>query len=100
MAKSEAKSAFNNDAVFIERFIQARHIEIQFLVIKKCYTSLRENVQFKEDIKKLLKKHLHLVLVKNQELMGKIAVKLAKKVSYSGAGTVEFIMDQKKIFIS
>ena len=36
MAKSEAKSAFNNDAVFIERFIQEpRHIEIQILGDKK-----------------------------------------------------------------
>ena len=36
MAKSEAKSAFNNDAVFIERFIQEpRHIEIQVIGDKK-----------------------------------------------------------------
>ena len=36
MAKSEAKNAFNNDAVFIERFVQEpRHIEIQILGDKK-----------------------------------------------------------------
>ena len=102
MAKSEAKSAFNNDAVFIERFVQEpRHIEIQILGDKhgnvvhlferECSIQRRHQKVVEEAPSPGVSK-------KTRELMGNIAVKLAKKVSYHGAGTVEFIMDQKENF--
>ena len=102
MAKSEAKSAFNNDAVFIERFIQEpRHIEIQILGDKKgnvVHLFERECSIQRRHQKVVEEAPSPGVSKKTRELMGKIAVKLAKKVSYSGAGTVEFIMDQKENF--
>ena len=102
MAKSEAKSAFNNDAVFIERFIQEpRHIEIQVIGDKKGIV-----VHLFERECSIQRRHQKVVeeapspgvSKKTREIMGDIAVKLAKKVSYVGAGTVEFIMDQKENF--
>ena len=60
-AKSEAKNAFGDDRVFIEKYIEnPRHIEIQILGDKygKIISLEKESAQFKEDIRKLLKKHL------------------------------------------
>jgi acetyl-CoA carboxylase biotin carboxylase subunit len=102
MAKSEAKSAFNNDAVFIERFIQEpRHIEIQILGDKKgnvVHLFERECSIQRRHQKVVEEAPSPGVSEKTRIKMGEIAVKLAKKVSYSGAGTVEFIMDQKENF--
>ena len=102
MAKSEAKSAFNNDAVFIERFIQEpRHIEIQVIGDKKgnvVHLFERECSIQRRHQKVVEEAPSPGVSKKTREIMGDIAVKLAKKVSYVGAGTVEFIMDQKENF--
>ncbi|MBT3475701.1 acetyl-CoA carboxylase biotin carboxylase subunit [bacterium] len=102
MAKSEAKNAFNNDAVFIERFIQEpRHIEIQILGDKKgnvVHLFERECSIQRRHQKVVEEAPSPGVSEKTRKKMGEIAVKLAKKVSYSGAGTVEFIMDQKENF--
>ena len=102
MAKSEAKNAFNNDAVFIERFVQEpRHIEIQILGDKKgnvVHLFERECSIQRRHQKVVEEAPSPGVSEKTRKKMGEIAVNLAKKVSYSGAGTVEFIMDQKENF--
>ncbi|MFL2631032.1 MAG: acetyl-CoA carboxylase biotin carboxylase subunit [Thermodesulfobacteriota bacterium] len=102
MAKSEARSAFNNDAVFIERFVQEpRHIEIQVLGDKKgnvVHLFERECSIQRRHQKVVEEAPSPGVSEKTRKKMGEIAVNLAKKVSYYGAGTVEFIMDQKENF--
>jgi acetyl-CoA carboxylase biotin carboxylase subunit len=102
MAKSEAKSAFNNDAIFIEKFIEEpRHIEIQILGDKKgnvIHLFERECSIQRRHQKVVEEAPSPGVSEKTRKKMGAIAVKLAKKVSYHGAGTVEFIMDQKENF--
>jgi len=101
-AQREAKNGFNDDRIFIERYVEkSRHIEIQILgdsngnVVhlgeRECSIQRRHQKVVEEAPSPGVSK-------KTRELMGKIAVKLAKKVSYSGAGTVEFIMDQKENF--
>ena len=102
MAKSEAKSAFNNDAVFIERFVQQpRHIEIQVLGDKKgnvVHLFERECSIQRRHQKVVEEAPSPGVSESTRKKMGQIAVKLAKEVSYYGAGTVEFIMDQNENF--
>ncbi len=58
--KRVALKSFANDDVYLEKFIkQPKHIEVQILGDKKGITStcLKENAQYSEDIKKLLKRH-------------------------------------------
>ena len=61
----KAESSFGNPGVLVEKFIvNPHHIEVQIIADKKetFITAMKENVLFKEDIKKLLKKlHLHLL---------------------------------------
>ena len=57
-AKSEAKAAFGDDRVYIEKYLQKpRHIEVQIIADKFGNTVHlgEESAQFKEDIRKLLK---------------------------------------------
>ena len=56
---------------------------------------VKENVQFKEDIKKLLKSLSPRISEDIRNKMGEAAVKLAKKIKYESAGTVEFLFDDK-----
>jgi pyruvate carboxylase subunit A len=97
-AKSEAKGAFGNTEVFIEKFIEKpHHIEIQILADKHgnvIYLGERDcSIQRRHQ--KLIEIAPSLILddAKREE-MGKAAVKIAKSVNYSNAGTVEFLVDK------
>lgn len=96
-AQQEAKAAFGNDEMYLEKIIYpARHIEIQILGDKYGHVlhfgerdcSLQRNNQ------KVLEESPSVVISEtNREKLGKIAVKAAKAVSYENAGTIEFLMD-------
>jgi propionyl-CoA carboxylase alpha chain len=101
-AKSEAKSSFGDDRVFIEKFIvNPRHIEIQVLGDKhgnvihlnerECSIQRRNQKVIEESPSPLLDK-------KTRAAMGAQAVALAKAVGYDSAGTVEFVAGQDKSF--
>ncbi len=101
-AKSEAKSSFADDRVFIEKFIeQPRHIEIQVLGDKhgnvihlgerECSIQRRHQKVIEEAPSPFVDQAL-------REKMGAQAVALSKAVDYSSAGTVEFIVDKNKNF--
>jgi len=101
-AKSEAKSSFGNDSVYIEKYIEApHHIEIQFLgdtfgnVIhlfdRECSVQRRHQKIVEESPSPFIDDKTRLE-------MGKIAVKAAKAVNYIGAGTIEFLVDDKLNF--
>ena len=67
-AMRESLSAFGSDEVFIEKFIEnPRHIEFQIAADQhgNYIHILKENVLYKEDIRKLLKKLLQLLLLRN-----------------------------------
>jgi len=101
-AVSEAKNAFGNGAVFIEKFVTSpRHIEIQVLgdqhgnVIhlfeRECSIQRRHQKVIEEAPSSCLTPEI-------REKMGQAAIDVAKSCNYYGAGTVEFIVDEKLNF--
>ena len=102
LARSEAKSSFGDDRIFIEKFIvNPRHIEIQVLgdthgnVIhlgeRECSIQRRNQKVVEEAPSPLLDE-------KTRAAMGAQAVELAKAVGYDSAGTVEFVAGQDRSF--
>ncbi len=101
-AKSEARSSFGDDRVFIEKFIEEpRHIEIQVLADSygNCiYLGERECSIQRRNQKVVEEAPSPFLDEKTRKAMGEQAVALAKAVDYQSAGTVEFIVDKKKNF--
>lgn len=102
MAVSEATSAFGDGSVFIEKYVAGpRHIEIQVMADNHgniCYLFEREcSVQRRHQ--KVIEEAPSSVLTPEiREAMGKCAVDVARACNYSGAGTVEFLLDENKKF--
>jgi len=101
-ARSEAKSSFGDDRVFVEKFIvNPRHVEIQVLGDKhgnvihlgerECSIQRRNQKVIEEAPSPLLDEE-------TRRQMGEQAVALAKAVHYDSAGTVEFVAGQDKSF--
>jgi propionyl-CoA carboxylase alpha chain len=101
-AKSEAKSSFGDDRVFIEKFIvDPRHIEIQVLGDKHAnviYLGERECSIQRRNQKVIEEAPSPLLDEATRRKMGEQAVSLAKAVGYDSAGTVEFVAGQDKSF--
>ncbi len=102
LARSEAKSSFADDRVFIERFIeQPRHIEIQVLADAEgntVYLGERECSIQRRHQKVIEEAPSPFLDAKTRKAMGEQAVALARAVDYQSAGTVEFIVDGKRNF--
>lgn len=96
-AQQEAKAAFGNDEMYLEKIIYpARHIEVQILGDK--YGNVlhfgERDCSLQRNNQKVLEESPSVVISKeNREKLGAIAVKAAKAVSYENAGTIEFLMD-------
>jgi len=99
-AREEARTAFGNPALYMERLIeQARHIEVQIigdnygniacLGERECSIQRRHQKLIEESPSPAVNENL-------REKLGKIAIKAAKAVGYSSAGTVEFLMDKNR----
>src|ERR1700740_1245286 len=101
-ARSEAKSSFGDDRVFIEKFIvDPRHIEIQVLGDKHgnvIHLGERECSIQRRNQKVIEEAPSPLVDAATRSKMGEQAVALAKAVGYDSAGTVEFVVGQDKRF--
>ena len=101
-ARSEAKSSFGDDRVFIEKFIvDPRHIEIQVLGDKHgnvIHLGERECSIQRRNQKVIEESPSPLIDAKTRRRMGAQAVALAKAVGYDSAGTVEFVAGQDKSF--
>ena len=101
-AANEARSSFADDRVFIEKYIeQPRHIEIQVLADQHgtcLYLGERECSIQRRHQKVIEEAPSPIVDAETRARMGAQAVALANAVDYCSAGTVEFIMDQKKNF--
>jgi acetyl-CoA carboxylase biotin carboxylase subunit len=101
-AISEAISAFGNGAVFIEKYAsRPRHIEIQLLADNhgNCVYLFERECSIQRRHQKLIEEAPSSVLTPElREKMGKCAVDVAKACNYSGAGTVEFLLDDKHNF--
>ncbi len=101
-ARSEAKSSFGDDRVFIEKFIvDPRHVEIQVLGDKHgnvIHLGERECSIQRRNQKVVEEAPSPLLDPPTRKKMGEQAVALAKAVGYDSAGTVEFVAGQDKSF--
>ena len=102
LAVSEATSAFGDGSVFIERYVSSpRHIEIQvlgdnygnivYLFERDCSVQRRHQKVVEEAPSSILTPEI-------RQKMGECAVNVARSCNYTGAGTVEFIMDENLDF--
>ncbi len=101
-AISEAQAAFGDGSVFIEKYVGSpRHIEIQILADthgnivhlfeRECSVQRRHQKVVEEAPSAVLTPEI-------RKAMGEAAIKVAKACDYVGAGTVEFLLDEKKNF--
>jgi acetyl-CoA carboxylase biotin carboxylase subunit len=97
-AKSEAKAAFGNDAVYIEKYINSpHHIEFQILADKhgNCIHLFERECSVQRRHQKVVEETPSPIMTPSvREEMGKHAVAAAKAVNYASAGTIEFIVDE------
>ncbi len=102
LAVSEATSAFGDGSVFIERYVSSpRHIEIQVLgdthgnivhlFERDCSVQRRHQKVIEEAPSSILTPEI-------RQKMGECAVDVARSCNYTGAGTVEFILDENLDF--
>ncbi len=98
IARAEAKAAFGNDGLYLEKYIQnPRHIEVQ--VVGDQYGNVshlsERDCTIQRRHQKLIEEAPSPVITPElREKIGEAAVKLAKFIRYESAGTVEFIFDQ------
>ena len=102
LAMSEAKSAFGDPSVFIERYVKSpRHIEIQILADQhgNCVYLFERECSIQRRHQKVVEEAPSSVLTPElRKEMGECAVQLALACNYIGAGTVEFLLDDEHNF--
>ena len=101
-ARSEAKSSFGDDRVFIEKYVvEPRHIEIQVLADghgNVVYLGERECSIQRRNQKVVEEAPSPFLDAETRAAMGEQSVALARAVDYQSAGTVEFIVDRDRNF--
>ena len=104
IVKQEAKILFNDDEIYIEKFIQnPRHVEIQILADEHgnvVHLGERDCSIQKKPSKMIEETPSTIVDDKIRNKMGNAAIKAAKAADYTSCGTVEFLVDKDKNFIS
>lgn len=102
IVKNEAKVSFNDDSLYIEKFIEnPRHIEIQIMADEhgnvvhlgqRDCTIQRNNQKILEETPSLF------IDEKLRKKMGEVSVNALKNIGYSNLGTIEFLVDKNKKF--
>ena len=101
-AQGEAEAAFGNDGLYMEKFIKKpRHVEVQILADRSgnvvhlgerdCSVQRRHQKLLEESPSPAINHSL-------RKKMGNAAIAAAKSISYEGAGTVEFLVDDDNNF--
>jgi propionyl-CoA carboxylase alpha chain len=102
LSKAEAASSFGDDRMLVEKYIDnPRHIELQILADKfgnVVYLNERECSIQRRNQKVIEEAPSTFLDPQTRKLMGEQAVRLAKAVEYSSAGTVEFLVDSQRKF--
>lgn len=97
-ARAEAGASFGNDAVYIEKFVEdPRHIEIQILADEhgNCVHLFERECSLQRRHQKVLEEAPSVVLTEEKRReMGEAAVRGAKAIGYTNAGTIEFLLDR------
>ena len=102
IVKQEAKNSFNDDSIYIEKFIKnPRHIEFQILADE--YGNIvhlgERDCTIQRKHQKIIEETPSIVLdEKLRNKMGSIAIKVAEISGYTSCGTVEFLLDGDKNF--
>lgn len=102
LVKQEAKNAFQDDELYLEKFIEKpRHVEIQILADKygnSVYLGERDcSIQRRNQ--KIIEESPSTVLDESlRNKMGKAAMKAVKASGYYNAGTIEFLVDKNRDF--
>ncbi|GGG94572.1 acetyl-CoA carboxylase biotin carboxylase subunit [Polaribacter pacificus] len=101
-ARQEAKAAFGNDGMYMEKLIEEpRHIEIQVVgdsFGKACHLSERDCSIQRRHQKLTEETPSPFMTDELREAMGQAAVKASEFIKYEGAGTVEFLVDKHRNF--
>ena len=102
IVKQEAKNAFNDDEIYIEKYIEnPRHVEIQILADEhgNIIHLGERDCTIQRNHQKIIEETPSTVLdEKLRNKMGEAAVKAAKIAGYTSCGTVEFLVDKNRDF--
>ncbi|MCI9087042.1 MAG: acetyl-CoA carboxylase biotin carboxylase subunit [Clostridia bacterium] len=102
IVKQEAKNAFNDSEIYIEKFIQnPRHVEIQILADEHgnvVHLGERDCTIQRNHQKVIEETPSTIIDDKLRSKMGNAAIKAAKAAGYTSCGTVEFLVDKDKNF--
>lgn len=102
MAKAEALACFNNDVVYIEKYIRNPH-HIEFQVLADDFGNVvhlfERDCSIQRKNQKIVEEAPSAFLDEDtRKKMGEVAVKICKIVNYVNAGTIEFLVDDNKNF--
>ena len=102
LVKQEAKIAFNDDSIYLEKFVEnPRHVEIQILADehgnaihlgeRDCSIQRRNQKILEETPSSILSEE-------TRRKMGETAINAVKEIGYTNAGTIEFLVDKNQDF--
>ncbi len=97
-AQSEARAAFGDDSIFIEKYIEAPH-HIEFQILADSHGNVIQLFERECSVQRRHQKIIEetpspILTPERRRQMGEAAIAAAKAVDYQGAGTIEFIVDQ------
>lgn len=102
MAKSESQVAFNDDSMYLEKFVEnPRHIEFQILADSHgnvIHLGERDCSLQRRNQKVLEEAPCNIISHQLREEIGEVALKAARSVDYVSAGTIEFLLDKDNNF--
>ena len=101
-ARTEAKAAFGDDAVYMERYLQKpRHIELQVIADSfgnVCHLGERDCSLQRRHQKVLEEAPSPVIDAKARQKIGKVVVDAIKAIGYLGVGTIEFLYEDGEFF--
>lgn len=102
LVRQEAKISFNDDSVYIEKFIEnPKHIEVQVMADEHgnvIHLGERDCTVQRNNQKMLEETPSGVITDKLRQKMGKITVNALKEIGYSNVGTIEYLLDKNKDF--
>lgn len=102
MARTEAKAAFSNDGIYMEKFVEEpRHIEFQLAGDQfgtVCHLSERDCSIQRRHQKLVEESPSPFMTDELRQRMGDAAIKAGQSINYEGVGTVEFLVDKHRNF--
>jgi len=101
-AKIESKKSFNDDTVYLEKYIKSpKHIEIQILADKygNVITLGERDCSVQRKYQKLIEESPSTILSNDErKMISELCVKAIKSIGYEGVGTLEFLYENGKFY--